>query len=219
MDERRKIQTSVGELTFGIRLKEDDMHPPVILLHGWTGDERSMWVLSSAFPSKGLIVAPRGIVDTPGGQGYGWANPEKAGEGSWRDFKFSVIAVSELADQLGREFSLDRPEFVLMGFSQGAALAFAVARAGFRPAGVVALAAYLPKGDFNALEGLPIYWGHGTRDETVPVAQARQDREELIQAGAEISYCEADVGHKVGVECMREVDRWFLEHILNKPIG
>lgn len=219
MDEVRRIKTSSAELIYRVQFPESDVHPPVIMLHGWTGDEGAMWVLTSALPGKGLIAAARGIESVPDGDGFGWTEPEAVGEERWGDFDASVIAITDLADHLSREFSFDRAGFVLVGFSQGAALAFAMARAGFRPAGAVALAAYIPEGDLDGLARLPVYWGHGTQDQKVRVERARADREALIQAGAEVTYCEADVGHKVGVECMRGIDRWFQEYILNTPAG
>jgi phospholipase/carboxylesterase len=214
MNEGRVHATSVADVTFRAHPPENDAHPPVILLHGRTGDESSMWVLTRAFPSQGLVVAARGIFDAGGDDGFAWTAAQVAGRGRWEDFDLSMTAISEFADQIGREHSLDREEFVLMGFSQGAALAFAVARTGFRPAGVVALAAYLPDGDLHGLQSVPVYWGHGSKDDLVPIQQAREHREKLIQGRVDVTYCEAEVGHKVGVECMREVDNWFREYIL-----
>src|SRR5690554_2163224 len=34
-------------------------HPLVLLIHGWTGDERSMWVFAQRLPKQALLIAPR----------------------------------------------------------------------------------------------------------------------------------------------------------------
>jgi len=78
-----------------------------------------------------------------------------------------------------------------------------------RPKGVAALAAYLPSGNLDGVQDLPVFWSHGTRDSTVPVERARADVDRLRAAGADVDYCETDAGHKVGIECMRALRSWL----------
>ncbi|MGD8822778.1 MAG: hypothetical protein PVG63_06725, partial [Anaerolineales bacterium] len=61
-------------------------------------------------------------------------------------------------------------------------------------------------------KGVPVYWGHGTEDELIPIEHARHDVERLRTAGVDVSFCEAEVGHKVGVECTRGLKTWFEDH-------
>ena len=43
-----------------IRKPQGIINPRVsLLLHGWTGDENSMWVFSQAFPETDFLIAPR----------------------------------------------------------------------------------------------------------------------------------------------------------------
>ncbi len=37
-------------------------HPVALLLHGWTGDENSMWVFESKLPPGCLIIVPPRVV-------------------------------------------------------------------------------------------------------------------------------------------------------------
>ncbi len=208
MAEILKLETRRGELTYRLQRPGPRGGPPVIMLHGLTGDEDVMWLLTSAFPSQGLIASPRGLFPLEVG-GFSWVRPEVPGGGGFADFQGAVVAVMELLVHLSERFSLPARDFVLMGFSQGAALALAIARSGFRPAGVATLAGYLPEGGLKNVEGLPVYWGHGSQDEMVPVERARRDVKRLRQSGAEVTYCEAPVGHKVGVECMHDLGAWF----------
>jgi phospholipase/carboxylesterase len=97
-----------------------------------------------------------------------------------------------------------------MGFSQGAALSFALAELLEKaPRAVVALAGYYPEGDSTRIKQIPVFWGHGTSDELVPIERARQDVAMLEAIGTDITYCEADVGHKLGIECTRGLKRWL----------
>src|SRR3972149_7991963 len=55
-----------------------------------------------------------------------------------------------------------------------------------------------PMDSLARLASLPVYWGHGTQDDQVPVERARRDVARLRQAGVDVSYFEAGVGRKVG---------------------
>ena len=43
----------------------------LLLLHGWTGDENSMWVFARNFPRAAWMLAPRAPFLAPSG-GYSW---------------------------------------------------------------------------------------------------------------------------------------------------
>jgi predicted esterase len=53
------------------------------------------------------------------------------------------------------------------------------------------------------LDGKPFFVAHGTLDEMVPVERARQSIAVLEQAGAQVTYCEAEVAHRVSADCLR----------------
>jgi phospholipase/carboxylesterase len=105
----------------------------------------------------------------------------------------------------------------LMGFSQGAAMSNLLAflypqrirktgiLAGFTPSGLEELIAQHP------LEGKPFFVTHGTKDETVSIDQARASIEILKQAGAQVTYCEGEVGHKVSLNCLRALRSFLAE--------
>jgi phospholipase/carboxylesterase len=175
------------------------------MLHGLTGDENSMWVLETALPEGARVVAPRGPFANAG-EGYSWIRVPDSSLPAAEAFAPAAQVIARLAAEL----ALHAAHLVIMGFSQGAALALALSALGtLRPAGVVALAAFLPDGDTSRLAGLDVFWGHGTQDDKVPIARARSDVARLRHAGASVVYCEADVGHRLGVECLRGLRDWF----------
>jgi phospholipase/carboxylesterase len=104
-----------------------------------------------------------------------------------------------------------------MGFSQGGAMSSLLAflypqrirkagiLAGFVPSGLEELVSQRP------LEGKPFFVAHGRKDETVPVDRARTSIEILEQAGAQVTYCEDEVGHKVSVTCLRSLKKFFAD--------
>jgi phospholipase/carboxylesterase len=127
-------------------------------------------------------------------------------------------AILPVVDELAAEDGLDRDEIILMGFSQGAAISFALAGLGMLvPRAIICLAGFLPQGDLSLFAGLPVFWGHGTQDELVPAERARMDVERLHKAGADVTYCEADVDHRLGIECTRGLKGWLKTLLKGEP--
>jgi len=77
--------------------------------------------------------------------------------------------------------------------------------AGFAPSG---LESYVEK---RALERKHIFVAHGTQDELVTIDRARASMQLLEQAGAEITYCEDEVGHKLSSNCLRALEEYLTD--------
>ena len=193
-----------------IRLREPSQagpHPVILLLHGWTGDEDAMWVFASHLPKDALLLAPRGLYETPLG-GYGW-HPHKRGIWPWvDDFLPAIESLMELL--VPDNFrTADFTRMSMVGFSQGAALSFAfVMRYPYLVRSVAGLSGFLPNGSEALARNKPlhekaVFLAHGTEDKLVPVSKARYAVEILNLAGAEVSYCEDEVGHKLSANCFK----------------
>ena len=102
-----------------------------------------------------------------------------------------------------------------MGFSQGAALAYSLTLTHpekvDKLAGISGFFPELQNGALldGALKGKKVFVAHGLRDEMVPVDKARQVVKTLKKSGAEVTYCEEDVGHKLSSGCFRGMDEFF----------
>ena len=195
-----------------LRVRKTDHPSPrlLLMLHGFTGDENSMWVFARDLPSHYWIVAPRALhVAEPGGSS--WRPPQDGtfGRPSLEQLRPAAEALVRLVNAYQLSAKIDARVFDLMGFSQGAAMSNLLAflyperirktgiLAGFVPSGLDELVAQRP------LTGKPFFVAHGTKDETVPVERARASIEILEQAGAQVTYCEDEVGHKVSLTCLR----------------
>lgn len=187
--------------------------PLVLLLHGWTGDENSMWIFTSRLPRNAMLISPRGLFKTRAG-GYSW-HPEISEP--WPSLNDFLPAVERLFSILSSEkfpagnFS----ELHILGFSQGAALAYCFAAIHpERVAMVAGLSGFLP-GDASEWltpgrwHGLPMFVAHGSEDELVPVALARKSVDMLEKAGAIVAYCEDNVGHKLSAKCFRGLEAFY----------
>lgn len=188
-------------------------HPLFLLLHGWTGDENAMWVFAARLPKDALLVAPRAPYAATLG-GYSWQPSLGRTWPDLEDFRPAMQALWELLAPQNFP-SADLSQIHLVGFSQGAALAYSLALAypervgafaglsGFAPGGVQALVETRP------LRGKLGFMAHGAQDELVPLARARHAYQLLQQAGAQVTFCEDDVGHKLSAACFRGLERFF----------
>jgi phospholipase/carboxylesterase len=185
----------------------------LVLLHGWTGDEDSMWIFTHRLEKKYMLISPRGIFNTPLG-GYGWQDNTAKGWPKAGDFQTSINALLDLVKSLDSPgINLDR--FDLMGFSQGAAMAYMMALMyPNRIDKLAGLSGFLPEGiegrtGAQPLQGKKVFVAHGRMDEIVPIGMARRVVQEMKNSGAEVLYCEEDVGHKLSSGCFRGMGEYF----------
>ncbi len=209
--------------TLRVRPASQEAPRPLLLLHGFTGDENSMWVFMRNFPQVYWMIAPRGLHKAE--TGYTWRparfeSPEPlAAAQSERpgldDFRPAAEALLSLVDAYASANGIAAAQFDVIGFSQGAALATVLALlhpGRIRRAGV--LAGFMPKGAESLiagqpLSGKPFFVAHGTRDEKIAIEYARRSVEMLEQAGAAVTFCEDEVGHKLGAGCLRAMEKFF----------
>ena len=211
----------LNDVTFRIRIPQNNLHYPVILLlHGFTGDENSMWIFSQRLPANAMLIAPRGLFPVSSG-GYSWS-PGNSDTNDWIDvYQPAMDAVVNLLSKENFP-EADLTSIFIAGFSQGAALAYALAfyypknvkaisgLAGFMPLGAEALARNRP------LAGIPVFVAHGTLDEIIPIERARQAVQILKLSGANVSYCEDEVAHKMSADCFKDFVAFFSSHIGNQ---
>jgi phospholipase/carboxylesterase len=190
----------------------------MLLIHGLTGDENSMWVFARNLSAQYWMIAPRAPHASQMEQGgYSWRPPAGEAEDrpSLEQLRASAEALIRLVDEYAGSVGLDAGVFDVMGFSQGAAMSGSLAflyperirkvgiLAGFVPAGLEELVTQRP------LDGKPFFVAHGTKDEMVTIERARASIEILEQAGAKVTYCEDEVGHKVSATCLRALKDFF----------
>lgn len=204
--------------TLRIRESEDPNAKLMLLIHGLTGDENSMWVFARELPANYWIVAPRAPYIADAG-GYSWRSSQfgNLDEPGLDWFRQNAEVLIHLADSYSASVGVDSSVFDVMGFSQGAGmcngLAFLYPQR-IRKTGI--LAGFVPKGleelvTQHPLEGKPFFVAHGTKDETVHVERSRTSVALLEQAGATVTYCEDDVAHKVSMTCLRALKQFLTD--------
>ena len=128
----------------------------------------------------------------------------------------AVASVRALLDELAARHSLTHADITLMGFSQGGALALAVATGsdgGPRPGAVACLGGYLLARDELELErvgGLPALIAHGADDEMVETLRGRAAAKAMARGRAIVQWCEVDGGHVLDGPLLSAADDWVI---------
>jgi phospholipase/carboxylesterase len=218
--------------TLRVRSAEGQPARILLLMHGFKGDENSMWVFARDLPANYFMVAPRAPYPVVDG-GFSW-RPRQAGKTdpghaglvpsdddylnllNLEMFEPAVNNVIQMVDRYSTHVGVDPAKIDMMGFSQGGVmtnLTTLLHPARIRKAAI--LGSFLPKNVdklivARPLEGKPFFVAHGTQDDKVPIELARRSIGLLEQAGAQVTYCEGDVGHKVSAPCLRAL-KTFLQ--------
>jgi phospholipase/carboxylesterase len=192
--------------------------PLILLLHGLSGDETAMWLFDHALPRSATVVSPRALF--AGAEGYSWARSVGRDEVGQVDFSEALAALYHFIPEMIQRYDCDPQRVVALGFSQGAAVSYALSLA--RPdwmCGVIALAGFMPLGatqpERNALPAedalRPRYLIiHSLDDDIVPIALAREARSVLEARGAAVEYHEySGGGHKIAARGMKDIARWI----------
>lgn len=189
--------------------------PLVIMLHGLGGDEHSMSFFTRSIPAAFTVISPRApIAIEPGmfpgytDRGYSWVRSTPPPD------RVSFAPAIKLLREFIR--SLNRAPVYLMGFSQGAALSYALSLAEPESiAGVIALAGFLPlelhseRESKNAVPQRGYLIIHSLDDQIVPIQRAHQARDFLTALGAPVEYHAYPGGHKIAAQGLKDITRWL----------
>ena len=153
---------------------------------------------------------------------------------AWYDIAYQELAFKEderglrdsqklIEDIIARENARGIPSnrIVLAGFSQGGVMTLQVGlRQPKRLAGLMALSAYLPMSPMVEVErnaasnSVPIFMGHGSADDIVPLALAKMSRDTLIKLGYEVEWHQYQMPHSVCPEELADIGTWLKRVLL-----
>jgi len=185
----------------------------IVLIHGWTGDEHSMNIFANQLSEKDALLFPRGPVKAMP-KGFGWIPFSQTSRPTVKDLEPAVNSLLKLIDYHSKEMEITNPQLALIGFSQGASVAFALAALHpTRIDRIASLAGFMPEGfspqELDGLSRIPFYIAHGEKDETVPVNEARKIVSILQSIGSQVVYCESNTGHKLSSKCIKGLTEFF----------
>jgi predicted esterase len=188
----------------------------VVLLHGY-GDapDRLRAALAPSLPARIGMIVPSGPVQTD--DGPAWFAAEAAGDAP--PLSTTVDALVELIEQSANTASLDDRAVAVVGYSQGAAVALALAcraTGGWRPATTIAIAPWLTDEpdiawDFAAAADhrSRVLLVQGDDDEVVSTTQARSAKRVLERHGVSVSLIEHPGGHALDEVPVGPILEWW----------
>src|SRR5579859_5532076 len=190
-----------------------ERHPTLVMVHGLDGNEDVTWIFARSAGPQWAIISPRAPFASP--TGYRWSELDERGKIAPASFQKGLQALERFISRLPQVYPIDPGRLVVLGFSQGAAMCYAYA-ASHPVIGVAALGGLLPNflsDHLTGLKGVPVLMLHGTRDETIRIDHAQTTRDRLLAAGADVTYLESEVGHKVSTDGMHTLKRWLTERL------
>lgn len=137
-----------------------------------------------------------------------------------RGIRESQELIEQLIDkETGRGIPVNR--IVLAGFSQGGVIALQTGlRHPKRLAGLLALSCYLPlaatveKERSAANQDVPVFIGHGTADDIVPLQRGLASRDALAKLGYKPEWHQYPMPHSVHPDEIADIGAWFRRTLL-----
>jgi phospholipase/carboxylesterase len=201
--------------TFRVQTSSDpsSVQRVLLLLHGHMGNENAMWILTKPIPKSYTLLAPRAPVKT-GDDQYSWheIDPQWPSLQTYTDLAGQLI---NRVDDWLKDQNHNIQCYDVMGFSQGAVMAYALAALYPQRIGkVAALAGFIPQTWVHELEGQSFsgksfFIAHGKQDDIIPIKKAHQAADWLEDNGAQVIFCEADIGHKLSANCFNGLGEFF----------
>ena len=185
--------------------------------HGIGADEEDLFGLAGHLDPRFLVVSARAPFEAEP-MGYAWyaidwsAFPPRADASQARESRDRLM---RFLGEAVAAYGADAAGAHLLGFSQGASMALAVALC--RPDLVRSVVAHsgrllrplVPAAPPEGLAGLPVLWQHGRHDPVVPVAFADEARGLLEPLGVALTRRDYELGHEIGPESLRDLALWL----------
>ena len=199
----------------------------LVLLHGRGADEHDLYPLLDLLdPSRRLLgVTVRAPLRLPPG-GAHWYAVRAVGYPDPATFRQAYNLLTGWFDAFLAERGIEHARTVLGGFSQGAVMSYATTLGAGRPrpAGLIGLSGFIPtvegfELDLAGARGLPVAVGHGTLDPVIGIEWGHDARRRLGDAGADLTYAEAEMGHQLDPGFLAGLPAWVETRTAPGPGG
>jgi phospholipase/carboxylesterase len=182
----------------------------LFLLHGLGADENDLGDLAVGLSSLGSVTSLRAPI--PYGPGFAWFDVQFGPDGVRSVDADGILAAgANVADFAG---SCAEPRKVLIGFSQGAAVALAAAALAADQFVAVAALSGFPPPNFDLLtaaDGPAILLQHGDEDRVVSPRFSEDMATALQGANKKVTHQKYPMGHTISPESFSDLRRWVAE--------
>ena len=218
---KKEFISSNIKLTTPLELSLDKEKPDkaFIVLHGWGANQHDLVPFVRNLNLKNYYsFFPNAPFDVPGtaGRGKGWFSFPINDESENELVQSKVQLLAHINEVEKRGFSLTN--IVIMGFSQGAAMALEILLSKRKRIGaVISLSGFLIDGSNfhtlnDAIKQTPIFLAHGQHDTILPLKRAKLSAKALKNAGLKITWREYPMAHEIIADEVEDI-RGFLNKI------
>ena len=218
---KKEFISSNIKLTTPLELSLDKEKPDkaFIVLHGWGANQHDLVPFVRNLNLKNYYsFFPNAPFDVPGtsGTGQGWFSFPINHESENELAQSKVQLLAHINEVEKRGFSLTN--IVIMGFSQGAAMALEILLSKRKRIGaVISLSGFLIDGSNfhtlnDAIKQTPIFLAHGQHDTILPLKRAKLSAKALKNAGLKITWREYPMAHEIIADEVEDI-RGFLNKI------
>ncbi len=199
-------------------------YPVVLALHGLGGNLESFSVVTHALKEAGAIVvvpnAPYAIAAADDVIGYSWwiGAPNQEEEKAPRTLVQSMAAsrhhVEKVMEEVIGSYAIDPKRTYVMGFSQGAFMAYSAGLSGKNIfSGVLVAGGWLPPiitdRSLEASKKVKCFVAHGADDKPVPFEKAQEALTRLTEAGLNVSFRKYKAGHELNEKMLKDMADWI----------
>jgi phospholipase/carboxylesterase len=208
-----------------IKQPKTQVDKPVMLLmlHGYGSNKEDLFSFAHDLPDELLIISAEAPINMGFG-GYAWYPIHfDTDQNKFTDIPAAIKvrdALVQFIDAMQEKYHFDTKKSMLMGFSQGAILSYALALTyPERINNIIALSGYFLEeicelDDVKEkYENLKIFASHGTVDPVIPIQWARETQEKLNRLNIDLVYKEYPVGHGVSPDNFTDFKTWILDRI------
>lgn len=211
----------MSDLYYLTKLPKKEIEKPVLLLllHGYGSNEDDLYSFAYDLPEDLLVISARAPLSLGFG-GYAWYSIDfSANQEKFSDVMEAIHAremIVGFIDELQQKYHFDQEKSMLLGFSQGAILSYAVALTyPDKIKNVLALSGYVFEDiiefspDNEAIDSLRFFCSHGTVDPVIPIQWARNSMDYLKKNSIIHDYHEYPMGHGVSPQNFADLKEWI----------
>lgn len=192
--------------------------PVVVMVHGWGGNESVTWIFKQSLPDDVAIITPRAPLMVDEGS-YVWfrRSQDRPLQPEPETHRTALALLEKFLASLEELYPIDPKRLLLLGFSQGGAICNNLVMTHPHLAmGMASLSSFVPPlplalSPVDSLSGLPVFIAHGIRDDIVALTEGQRTRDLYERLGADVTYGEYEVAHKITTEGLRNLKMWVAE--------
>lgn len=194
--------------------------PVIILMHGLGSNEKDLFSFANQLPDSFLVISLQAPIKLSN-DSYAWyhlsfENGKPISNST--EAEASRLMIINFINTLKRKHALNEKRIYLCGFSQGAIMAFSIGlTVPEKIKGIAVMSGRLLEevkpsiASKNKLKKLNVFISHGTKDNVLPVSNAREANTYLKQLNINATYKEYPEPHTISNAMFNDLLMWLIK--------